>query len=156
MQGDVGRRQDVSGQVSTRELDRDALRDAIAQEEARLATLAAQQTESSRQLTALRAELAALDVEPEIHVQLPKPAEVLTPGTPADKDSALPLPVSRARGHLRCCCSLRRRLNSQRNWPRFVRVVARRLPGQEPLRMAGIEPNWPQRLEHLNRISEAS
>jgi superfamily II DNA or RNA helicase len=85
MRDDPERRQEVSGQGSIRDLDRDALRRAITQEESRLATLAAQQTESSHRLTALRAELAALDVEPEIHIQLPKPAEVLAPGTPAEK-----------------------------------------------------------------------
>ena len=85
MRDEPERRQEVSGQGSARELDRDALRRAIAQEESHLATLTAQQTESSHRLLALRAELAALDVEPEIHVQLPKPAEVLTPETPAEK-----------------------------------------------------------------------
>ena len=50
-------------------MDRGAIRDSIAQEEALLATLEAQQDESRHRLTALRAELAAFDAEPEIHVR---------------------------------------------------------------------------------------
>src|ERR1039457_4458347 len=63
----------------------DALRDAIAQEEALLATLEAQAAASRHRLTALQAELAALDTEPEIHVRLPLALEVPIPQTPADK-----------------------------------------------------------------------
>jgi hypothetical protein len=63
----------------------DALRDAIAQEEALLATLEAQAAASRHRLTALQAELAALDTEPEIHVRLPFALEVPMPQTPADK-----------------------------------------------------------------------
>ncbi len=66
-------------------MDRGAIRDAIAQEEALLATLEAQQDESSHRLTALRAELAALDAEPEIHVRPPRAIEAPIPRTPADK-----------------------------------------------------------------------
>ena len=51
--------------------NRDALRDTIAQEEFLLAKLEAEQTESRHRLTALRAELATLDTEPEIRVRLP-------------------------------------------------------------------------------------
>jgi superfamily II DNA or RNA helicase len=64
---------------------RDALRNAIAQEEALLATLEVQQTESRRRLTALRAELASLDSEPEIRVRPPLAFEPPIPQTPADK-----------------------------------------------------------------------
>jgi hypothetical protein len=85
MQDDPERRKEVSGQGSTPELDLAALRHAIAQEEFRLATLTEQQTESSRRLTTLRAELAALDVQTEIHVQPPKPRELAAPETPAEK-----------------------------------------------------------------------
>lgn len=66
-------------------MDRGAIRDAIAQEEALLATLEAQQDESSHRLTALRAELAALNAEPEIHVHPPRTIEAPIPRTPADK-----------------------------------------------------------------------
>jgi len=66
-------------------MGRDALRDAIAQEEALLATLADQQTDSMHRLAALRTELAALDTEPEIHVRLPMAFEAPIPQTPADK-----------------------------------------------------------------------
>jgi hypothetical protein len=61
---------------------RDALRDAIAREELVFAKLQADQAESMHRLTALRAELAALDAEPEIHVNK---ALILEPRTPADK-----------------------------------------------------------------------
>jgi hypothetical protein len=49
----------------------DALRDAIAHEEALLATLEAQKTESRHRLAALQAKLAALEAQPEIRVRLP-------------------------------------------------------------------------------------
>jgi hypothetical protein len=65
--------------------DRDALRDAIAQEECLLAKLEAKQTESRYRLTVLRAELAALDTEPEIRVRLHVSPRALTPRTSADK-----------------------------------------------------------------------
>ncbi len=55
------------------------------QEEALLATLEAQQDESRHRLTALRAELAALSAEPEIHVRSPRAIEAPIPRTPADK-----------------------------------------------------------------------
>ena len=66
-------------------MDRGAIRDAIAQEEALLATLEAQQDESRHRLTALRAELAAFDAEPEIHVRPARAIEAPIPRTPADK-----------------------------------------------------------------------
>jgi hypothetical protein len=65
--------------------DRDALRDAIAQEECLLAKLEVKQTESRHRLTVLRAELAALGTEPEIRVQLPVSREGPIPRTSADK-----------------------------------------------------------------------
>jgi hypothetical protein len=70
---------------SAQAMDRGAIRDAIAQEEALLATLEARQDESRHRLTALRAELAAFDAEPEIHVRLPRAIEEPIPRTPADK-----------------------------------------------------------------------
>jgi hypothetical protein len=48
MQDDAERRQAASGQGSTRELDRDALRHAIAQEEPRLATPPASMASAQR------------------------------------------------------------------------------------------------------------
>ncbi len=65
--------------------DRDALRDAIAQEEFLLAKLEAEQTESKHRLTVLRAELAALGTEPEIRVRLPVSLKAPIPRTSADK-----------------------------------------------------------------------
>ena len=73
-----------------RQSARDALRDAIADEESRLATLTAQQAESRRRLTALKAELAALDSRRGIHVQLPKAPALPTPQTSADKVRLFP------------------------------------------------------------------
>jgi hypothetical protein len=64
---------------------RDELRDAIAQEEFLLAKLEAEQTESRYRLTALRAELATLDTEPEIRVRLPVSLRAPIPRTSADK-----------------------------------------------------------------------
>jgi superfamily II DNA or RNA helicase len=65
--------------------DRDALRNAIAQEECLLAKLEAKQTESRHRLTVLRTELAALDTEPEIRVRLPVSPRGAIPRTSADK-----------------------------------------------------------------------
>lgn len=65
--------------------DRDALRDAIAQEEYVSATLTAQQTESRNRLAALRSELEALDTQPDIRVPPSLAVEVPIPRTPADK-----------------------------------------------------------------------
>jgi hypothetical protein len=66
-------------------VDRDALRDAIAQEEFLLTKLEAEQTESRHRLTVLRAELAVLDTEPEIRVRLPLSLGAPIPRTSADK-----------------------------------------------------------------------
>jgi hypothetical protein len=65
--------------------DRDALRGAIAQEEALFAKLEAEQTQSKHRLTILRAELTALDTEPEIRVRLPVSPRAPIPRTSADK-----------------------------------------------------------------------
>ena len=61
------------------------MRDAIAREELVFAKLQADQAESTHRLTALRAELAALDAEPDIHVSKALPLEAPIPRTPADK-----------------------------------------------------------------------
>jgi len=61
------------------------LRDAIAREELVFAKLQADQAELLHRLTALRAELAALDAEPEIHVSKALSLEAPIPRTPADK-----------------------------------------------------------------------
>ncbi len=65
--------------------DRGAIRNAIAQEVALLATLDAQRDESKHRLTALRAELAAFNAEPEIQVRPPRAIEARIPRTPAEK-----------------------------------------------------------------------
>jgi superfamily II DNA or RNA helicase len=65
--------------------DRDALRDAIAQEERLLAKLEAEQTECRHRLAVLRADLAELDTEPEIRVRLPVSPRAPIPRTSADK-----------------------------------------------------------------------
>ena len=85
MTNDAEPKQPPGRPASARALDRDALRHAISEEESRLAILTAEQTESSRRLTTLRAELAALDAEPEIHVRLARASDVPTPRTPAEK-----------------------------------------------------------------------
>ncbi len=85
MQDDTKQKRIDRPQPSAQGASRDALRDAIAQEETLLATLEAQQAESRHRLTALRAELAALDTEPEIHVPLALAFEAPIPRTPADK-----------------------------------------------------------------------
>src|SRR5256886_162551 len=85
MQDDVEHKRAYRRQPSAPGMDRDALRDAIAEEESLLATLTAQQAESRHRLAALRAELAALDTEPGIRVGLPLSFEAPIPQTPADK-----------------------------------------------------------------------
>src|SRR5437879_1700273 len=84
MQDDVEHKRAYRRQPSAPGMDRDALRDAIAEEESLLATLTAQQAESRHRLAALRAELAALDTEPAIRVGLPLSLEAPIPQTPAD------------------------------------------------------------------------
>ncbi len=64
---------------------REQLREAIDQEDARLATLEAEQDDSRRRLAALRADLASLGAEPEIRVHLPLALGAPVPRTPADK-----------------------------------------------------------------------
>lgn len=61
------------------------LRDAIQKEEDRLATLEAEQADSSRRLEALRGELASLGAKPEIRARLPLAIEAPAPRTPAEK-----------------------------------------------------------------------
>jgi superfamily II DNA or RNA helicase len=85
MQDDIVKEPIDRPQPSTRGAGCDALRRAIAHEEALLATLEAQQAEALHSLTVLRAELAALDSEPEIHVRLALAVEAPIPQTPADK-----------------------------------------------------------------------
>jgi hypothetical protein len=72
-------------QASSHRGQRDALRNAIAVEEARLSNLEAQQAASRHRLAALQAKLAALDAEPQIRVCLPINAKVSIPRTAADK-----------------------------------------------------------------------
>ena len=64
---------------------REELREAIDQEEIRLARLEAEQADSRRRLAALRAEFVSLGVEPQIRVQLPVAIDAPVPRTPADK-----------------------------------------------------------------------
>jgi len=64
---------------------REALVDAIAREEERLAGLEAEQADSKRRLAALQAELAALGAEPGIRVRLPLTVEAPVPQTSAEK-----------------------------------------------------------------------
>jgi hypothetical protein len=69
--------------------DRDALRGAIAQEEALPAKLETEQTQSKHRLTILRTELTALDTEPEIRVRLPVSPRAPIPRTSADNSTML-------------------------------------------------------------------
>ncbi len=64
---------------------REDLLQAIAQEEARLARLEADQADSRRRLGTLQAELASLGAEPEIRVRLPIAVETRVPKTSAEK-----------------------------------------------------------------------
>jgi superfamily II DNA or RNA helicase len=64
---------------------RDDLLRAMAQEEARLQRLEAEQATARARLAAVRAELATLDAEPEIRVRLPLVAEAPVPRTSAEK-----------------------------------------------------------------------
>ena len=85
MQDDIEHTRAYARRPSAPGLDRDSLRDAIAEEESVSATLTAQQAESRNRLAALRAELAALDTEPDIRVRMPLAVEGPIPQTPADK-----------------------------------------------------------------------
>jgi superfamily II DNA or RNA helicase len=85
MQDDAEQRRLQGRQPPAQGAGRDALRDAIAHEDARLFTLEAQQAESKHRLAALRAELAALAAQPEIRVRLPLALEAPIPRTSADK-----------------------------------------------------------------------
>src|SRR2546425_7606652 len=64
---------------------REELISAITQEEARLSRLEAEQAESRHRLGALQAELASLEVEPEIRVRMPPAGETPVPRTSAEK-----------------------------------------------------------------------
>ena len=57
----------------------------LRKEEARLAALEAEQTDSRRRLEILRREFASLGVEPEIRVHLPLVIEAPAPPTPTEK-----------------------------------------------------------------------
>ena len=85
MQNDADQKETYVHQPSAQRMGREALCDAIAHEEALLAMLEAQQAQSRHRLAALRAELAALDTEPEIHVRPPLAFEAPIPRTPIDK-----------------------------------------------------------------------
>jgi hypothetical protein len=85
MQDDFEHTRAYARRPSAPGLDRDSLRDAIAEEESVFATLTAQQAESRNRLAALRAELAALDTEPDIRVRMPLAVEGPIPQTPSDK-----------------------------------------------------------------------
>ena len=85
MQDDTEQTQVHRRRRPAQDTQRDALRDAIAREELVFAKLQAEQAESRHRLAALRAELAALDAEPEIHVRMTLALEAPIPRTPADK-----------------------------------------------------------------------
>jgi hypothetical protein len=85
MQDDFNHTRAYARRPSAPGLDRDSLRDAIAEEESVFATLTAHQAESRNRLAALRAELAAFDTEPDIRVRVPLAVEGPIPQTPADK-----------------------------------------------------------------------
>lgn len=75
----------VAAQRTERSSQRESLLQAIAQEEARLARLEAEQASAKSRLGALQAELASLGAEPEIHVRLSIAIEAPVPKTSADK-----------------------------------------------------------------------
>src|ERR1700737_415670 len=85
MQDDANQKRMHQPQPAAQEPGRDALRDAIAKEEALLVTLKGQLAETRHRLSALRAELVALDTEPEIRVRLTLAFKAPIPRTPADK-----------------------------------------------------------------------
>lgn len=64
---------------------REELLASIAEEEARLAKVEADQAAARGRLAGLRTELAALGAEPEIHVRLPLAVDAPAPRTPAQK-----------------------------------------------------------------------
>ena len=64
---------------------REELLTAIAEEEARLAKLEADQAAARGRLAGLRAELAAHGAEPEIRVRLPLAVDAPSPRSPAEK-----------------------------------------------------------------------
>jgi len=89
MQDDAEQRRIHGRQPTAHEASGIALRDAIAHEEALLATLETHKTESRHRLAALQARLAALEAQPEIRVRLPLALGTLTPQTPAGIRSSM-------------------------------------------------------------------
>jgi len=85
MRDETKQRREHGGQPHNQLAHRDALREAIVREEFALAKLEAEEAESRHRLTALRVELAALDIEPEVCIRLPLALEAPTPQTPVDK-----------------------------------------------------------------------
>src|SRR5271166_1156472 len=85
MQDDFEHTRAYARRPSAPVLDRDSLRDAIAEEESVFATLTTQQAESRHRLAALRAELVALDTQPKINVRPPLAFKTPIPRTAADK-----------------------------------------------------------------------
>src|ERR1700733_15058334 len=85
MQDETEQRRLYGRQAPVRRARREALHEAIAQEEFALGKLEVQQAESRQRLAALRADLAALDADSEIHVRPRLAFERTIPQTPADK-----------------------------------------------------------------------
>jgi superfamily II DNA or RNA helicase len=85
MQDETERKRLYGRQASVQRARREALHEAIAQEELALAKLEAQLAESRHRLAALRVDLAALGTDTEVHVRPPLAFEARIPQTPADK-----------------------------------------------------------------------
>jgi superfamily II DNA or RNA helicase len=85
MQDETEQRRPYGRQAPVQRARREALLEAIAQEELALAKLEAQWAESRHRLAALRVDLAALDTDAEVHVRPPLAFEAPIPQTPADK-----------------------------------------------------------------------
>jgi hypothetical protein len=85
MQDETEQRRLYGRQAPVRLARREALHEAIAQEELALAKLEAQLAESRHRLAALRVDLAALDTDTEVHARPPLAFEAPIPQTPADK-----------------------------------------------------------------------
>lgn len=96
MQDDTEQTQVHRRRRPAQDTQRDALRDAIAREELVFAKLQADQAESMRRLTALRAELAALDAEAEIHASMTLSLEAPISPYTSRQGEAVSLAVSRA------------------------------------------------------------
>jgi hypothetical protein len=85
MQDETEQRRLYGRQAPAQRARREALHEAIAQEELALAKLEAQLAESRHRLAALRVDLAALDTDAEVYVRPPLAFEAPIPQTPADK-----------------------------------------------------------------------